>query len=71
VPNVIVSSIKQAENGDDTIVRCVETSGAATTVQLDLRFVKKQWSGKFSALEIKTLRIKRDGTIKEVNLLEE
>lgn len=71
VPNVIVSSIKQAEIGDDTIIRCVETSGAATTARLDLRFVKKQWSGKFSALEIKTLRIKRDGTIKEVNLLEE
>ena len=71
VPNVIISSIKQSEIGEDTIVRCVETSGAATTAKLDLRFVKKQWSGKFGALEIKTLRIKRDGTIKEVNLLEE
>jgi alpha-mannosidase len=72
VQNVIVSAVKQSENGEDTIVRCVETSGLETSAVLDLKFAKLTWKGKFRPNEIKTLRIdKTSGTIREVNLLEE
>jgi alpha-mannosidase len=72
VPNVIVSSVKQSETGEDLIVRCVETLGLQTTATLDLRFAHTNWSGNFKPYEIKTLRIKQHtNTIKEVNLLEE
>ena len=70
-PNVIVASVKQSENGEDIIVRCVEATGKQTTASLDLKFAHHKWSGNFRPSEIKTLRISKTGTIKEVNLLEE
>jgi alpha-mannosidase len=70
--NVIVSSIKKSENGDDLIIRCVETNGSETDATLDLRFAGKKWSGHFRQCEIKTIRMnQKTGDIKEVNLLEE
>jgi alpha-mannosidase len=70
--NIIVSAVKQAENGDDLILRCVETNGMEVSANLDLAFAKRKWSGSFRPYEIKTLRIyTKSGNIKEVNLLEE
>ena len=70
--NVIVSAIKQSENGEDIIVRCIETFGVQTSATLDLKFAKRKWTGNFRPCEIKTLRINHNkGTIQEVNLLEE
>ncbi len=70
--NVFVSAIKKAEDGDDLIIRCVETHGLATDATLDLKFGGLNWSGSFSPYEIKSLRVDTDsGKIKEVNLLEE
>ena len=70
--NVVVSAIKQSENGEDIIIRCVETSGLPATATIDLRFSDRKWTGSFRPCEIKTLRIKQKlGDITEVNLLEE
>lgn len=72
VQNVVVSSIKRSERGDDIIIRCVETSGLPTTATLDLRFAHRKWIGNFKPCEIKTLRVNKIlGNIREVNLLEE
>ncbi len=72
VPNVIISTIKQAENGKDTIVRLVETYGVKATASIDLKFAGIKWSGNFGPFEIKTLRINRKSKkITETNLLEE
>jgi alpha-mannosidase len=68
--NVVVTAIKQSEEGNDLIVRCVETSGKQTSANVDLRCVNLKWKGDFHPFEIKTLRIS-NGKIKEVNLLEE
>jgi len=71
-PNIIVSAIKQAEDNNDVVIRCVETSGVPTTASLDLRFVGRKWNGSFRPMEIKTLRINPDsGKITETNVLEE
>lgn len=71
-PNIIVSAIKEAEDNDDVIIRCVETSGIPTTAAIDLRFAGRRWRGSFRSCEIKTLRVNRGtGRITEVNLLEE
>lgn len=71
-PNVIVSSIKQSEDGDDLIVRCVEVVGKAASATLDLALAGRKWEGSFSPFEIKSLRItKKTWEVKEVNLLEE
>ena len=70
--NIIVSSVKVAENNDDLIFRCVETSGLSSEATLDLRFTNRRWKGSFRPYEIKTLRMNRkSGEIRVVNLLEE
>jgi alpha-mannosidase len=70
--NVVVSAIKQAEDNNDLIIRCVETSGKQTTAVLDLSFVGYKWEGHFRPCEIKSLRLNPDtGKIFEVNLLED
>jgi len=72
VPNVVVSAVKKAEEGEDIIVRYYETEGRATTATLNLGIVNRQWTGTFRALEIKTLRVPRaGGGIREVNALEQ
>jgi alpha-mannosidase len=71
-PNVIVSAMKQAEDGEDLVLRCVEAAGIQTDAALDLRFADRKWTGRFRPFEIKSLRLNRNtGNIKEVNLLEE
>jgi alpha-mannosidase len=70
--NIIVSAIKQSEEGDDLILRCVETSGIGTSATLNLAFIDHQWTTSFRPCEIKSLRLNcKTGDIKEVNLLEE
>lgn len=71
-PNVVVSALKKAEEGQDLILRCYETNGQPAKVTLDLTFLKRRWSGTFRPFEIKTLRVPlAGGPIREVNLLEE
>lgn len=71
VPNVVISTIKQAEDGDDLIVRMYETAGRETTANINLKFAKAHWTGKLHPFEIKTLRIKaKTSAISEVNILE-
>jgi alpha-mannosidase len=73
VPNVVVSDVKQAEDGTDLIIRCYETAGHATKATLDLGLVHRQWTGEFHPQEIKTLRVPlaAAGKIREVNALEQ
>ena len=59
--NVVVPAVKKAEEGDDLIVRLVETEGRPGEVALDLPLVKRQWKGAIGASQIKTLRIPRRG----------
>jgi alpha-mannosidase len=70
--NIIISTIKQAEDNNDLIIRCVENTGKHTTAILYLSFAKFKWEGSFRPCEIKSLRLNPDtGKIFEVNLLEE
>ena len=70
--DVVVSAIKEAEDGSDTIVRAYETTGTATRARIDLRFAHTAWSGEFKPFEIKTLRVNaKTGEVSEVNALEE
>jgi alpha-mannosidase len=70
--NIVVSAVKQAEDGDDLIVRCFESSGRETKATVDLAFANTQWTGTFHPFEIKTLRVDRKThEVAEVNLLEQ
>ena len=71
-PSVAVTSVKQSENDEDMIIRCVETLGNEAAANVYLYFADVKWNGRFSPCEIKTLRLnKKTHEIKEVNLLEE
>lgn len=71
-PNVIVTSVKKSEDGDDLIVRCVETHGIQARAKVTFPSAGYSWSGDFKPFEIKTLRYKPGrGAAREVNLLEE
>ena len=72
VPNVVVSAVKKAEEGNDLIIRCYETAGRPARASLHLGMVNRRWTGNFRPLEIKTLRVPiAGGEIREVNLLEQ
>ncbi len=70
--NVIISVVKQWEDGNDLIVRAYETTRTATTATIRLPQWDREFSADFSPCEIKTFRIPADGTkpVVEVNLLE-
>jgi alpha-mannosidase len=70
--DVVVSAIKQAEDGVDTIVRAYETAGIPARARIEMRFAHTAWTGGFKPFEIKTLRVNaKTGKVSEVNALEE
>jgi alpha-mannosidase len=69
---VLVAAVKQAEDGNDVIIRAYETTGARKQARFDLRFAHTNWTAEFKPYEIKTLRVNpRTGKVSEVNALEE
>ncbi|MEO8397026.1 MAG: glycoside hydrolase family 38 C-terminal domain-containing protein, partial [Chloroflexota bacterium] len=58
--NVIVSVLKQAEDGDDLIVRAYETTKTATQATIRLPQWKRVIEASFAPGEIKTFRVPRD-----------
>jgi len=70
-PNVVLTVLKQAEVGQDWILRGYETEGKATEVIIRLGMEGKSWPILWQPYEIKTLRIAQDGAPMIVNMLEE
>ncbi|MDR3193772.1 MAG: hypothetical protein LBT76_00595 [Tannerella sp.] len=71
-PNIVASAVKQSEDGDDLIVRLVETFGEAVETAVRFPFSGLEWQGAFRPCEIKTLRLNLSTkAVREVNLLEE
>jgi hypothetical protein len=64
--------VKLAEDGDDLVVRVVETAGRAATARLQLPAVERDLSFEIRPFEIRTLRVPADGTraVVETDLLE-
>jgi len=71
-PGLVISAIKKSEEGNDIVLRVVETLGLPVLGGISLKFSGMGWIGSFRPYEIKTLLINvKAGTIREVNLLEE
>lgn len=70
--NIVLGVLKQAEDGDDLILRAVETHKAATRATVSLPKWNRAIEADFGPCEIKTFRIPRDRTrpVVETNLLE-
>jgi alpha-mannosidase len=71
-PNVVLTVLKLAEQGEALILRGYETTGQETTVQIDFDRDGKSWSITWRPYEIKTLRFgPGDVAPVETNMLEE
>jgi len=70
-PNVVLTVVKLAEEGDDLIVRGYETAGQETTAEIRLGLDGVRWPTTWKAHQIKTWRLKGAAEPVEVNLLEE
>ncbi|XID93446.1 alpha-mannosidase [Paenibacillaceae bacterium WGS1546] len=70
--NLVVSALKKAEDGNDMIVRCYETSKKATEGTIRLPLWNREIKAKFGPCEIKTFRVPKDPDlpVAETNLLE-
>jgi alpha-mannosidase len=67
---ILIGAVKQAEDNDDLIMRCVETSRVATGAEI--RVGDRVIAARFGPCEIKTLRVPRDAAqpALETDLLE-
>lgn len=72
VGNVVLSALKEAEDGGAAILRCHETTGAATPATIRLPLWGRTIEREFGPWEIVTFRIPDDpeAPVREVNLLE-
>ncbi len=70
--NVVVTVLKQAEDGDDLIVRAYETTRTATHASIRLPTWQRVIEADFAPGEIKTFRVPLDASapVVETNLLE-
>jgi alpha-mannosidase len=69
--NLLLTVLKRAEEGEDLIVRFVETAGLGTDGRLDLHFAQAAWVGHVRPFEVKTLRFDLDEkTAREVDMME-
>jgi alpha-mannosidase len=70
--NVIASAVKQAEDGDDLIIRCYETERVATRATISMPQWNRAIEVAFGPCEIKTFRVPKDPAqpVVETNLLE-
>jgi alpha-mannosidase len=66
--NIILSSSKNAEDNDGTILRFVETSGKNT--EAAVKYFDWDLNLTFKPFEVKTVKISNDGKYSEVNLIE-
>jgi alpha-mannosidase len=71
-PSVALTVLKPAEDGDDLVVRCVETHGVAAEARIELTAWNRVIEARLGPLEIKTFRVPRDpaAAVREVDLLE-
>lgn len=71
---VILSALKQAEESSDLIIRCYESTGERADAVITLNafgtFPGTRIKTRFKPHEIKTIKVSRDGTAEETNMLE-
>jgi alpha-mannosidase len=68
---VMLSVLKQAEDGDAFVVRAYETTGRPSSARLQLPLFERTIESSFAPGEIKTFLVPRsDGPVEEVSLLE-
>lgn len=68
--NICISAIKSSETDDGLIIRFAETAGIPTTATVKFAAINKTFSLDFIGQEVKTIKIGKDGTVKEIMIIE-
>ena len=70
--NLVLGAVKVAEDGDDLVVRLVETAGRLTRAVVDLPLWQRRFQTDIAPFEIRTFRVSRDPDVEvvETDLLE-
>lgn len=69
--NVIISSVKLAEDGSGYVLRAFETEGKPVTAEFDLKLFNRKFTFDFKPQEVKTIFIPLDsGSVKGIPLAE-
>lgn len=68
--NISISALKNAENDDGLVIRFSEISGVPTTVNVNFKAINKSFELSFTPQEVKTIKINKDSTIEEVQIIE-
>lgn len=68
--NVVVTSVKAAEDGNGLILRIIEADGKETAAEIDFKAAGKKFTAEFKPQEIKTVRISADGEVSEAMITE-
>ena len=69
--NVSVSALKYSENNDGIIMRLSETAGIPTMATVKCAAVHESFALNLKPQEVRTVKISRDGTVKEVRIIEQ
>ncbi len=68
--NISVSALKGSEDGDGLVLRLTETAGRAVNATVDFTAMEKSFELGFTPFEVKTVRIGKDGSLKEIPIIE-
>ena len=68
--NISISALKNSENNDGLVIRFSETAGIPTTVTVKFSAINKSFLLNFTAQEVKTVKIGKDGAVEEVRIIE-
>jgi len=70
--NVVLSVLKQEENGNNIVARFREINGVASDTKVKFNFIDQEYELKFSPYEIKTIKLDLESkTIEEINMIEQ
>lgn len=69
--NISISALKNSENNDGLVIRFAETAGEATTVNVKFAAVNQNFELSFTPQEVKTVKLCKDGTVKEIRIIEQ
>ena len=69
--NISISALKNSESNDGLVIRLCETAGVPTTVTVNFRVINKSFELKFTAQEVKTIKLTKDGNVEEILIIEQ
>ncbi len=69
--NIRILALKKSQNGDALIIRMMETIGKDTNAMLNIHKPEINIDLEFRSFNIKTIRIEKNGSWREVNLINE